>query len=85
MSHDGQTCYFVDDMAVPPHPMQWQNAMYGGMQVSFGVFQEAANFSRLKAVDMETGKLKWKVGERTQSGTPAFDPRFGPGRRSGRY
>jgi len=32
LSHDGQTCYFVDDLAVPPHPMQWQNAaMYGGM------------------------------------------------------
>src|SRR5262245_40418570 len=78
LSHDGQTCYFVDDLAVPPHPMQWQNAaMYGGMQVSFGVFQEAANFSRLKAVDMETGKLKWKIGERTQTGTPAIDPRFG--------
>ena len=58
--------YFIDDIAVPPHPMHWQNAMYGGIQPGFGVFTEAANFSKLKAIELETGKLKWKVGERTQ-------------------
>lgn len=82
LSHDGQTCYFVDDMHVPPHPMQWTNAMMTGMpQPGFGVFTEAANFSRLKAVDMETGKLKWKVGDRTQTGPVAGGPGtgFGPG------
>jgi outer membrane protein assembly factor BamB/tetratricopeptide (TPR) repeat protein len=76
LSHDGQTCYFVDDLAVPPHPMQWQQAMFGGVQPGFGIFNEAANFSRLKAVDMETGKLKWKIGDRTHTGTPVAGPGF---------
>jgi outer membrane protein assembly factor BamB/tetratricopeptide (TPR) repeat protein len=72
LSHDGVNCYFVDDLAVPPHPMQWPNAMMNtGMAPSFGVFSEAANFSRLKAVNLETGKLIWKVGERTGAATPA--------------
>ena len=78
LSHDGTNCYFVDDIAVPPHASQWQQAMFngGGGMVSFGVFNEAANYSRLKAVNMETGKLMWKVGDRTQTGNPAFS---GPG------
>lgn len=70
LSHDGTNVYFVDDLAVPPHPGQWQNAMMQGMPVSFGLFNDAAAFSRLKAVNLETGKLVWKVGERTQSGPP---------------
>ena len=41
ISHDGQTCYFIDDIAVPPHPMHWQNAMMGGIQPGFGVFNDA--------------------------------------------
>ena len=59
-------------------------------QPGFGVFSEAANFSRLKAVDMETGKLKWKVGDRTQNcaggqAGPAFGgPVAGRPRRAGR-
>ncbi|HKB05666.1 MAG TPA: PQQ-binding-like beta-propeller repeat protein, partial [Gemmataceae bacterium] len=71
ISHDGTNCYFVDDLAVPPHPMQWQQAAFNtGMPPSFGVFQEASNFSRMKAVNMETGKLMWKVGDRTGNAPP---------------
>jgi outer membrane protein assembly factor BamB/tetratricopeptide (TPR) repeat protein len=65
LSHDGTNCYFIDDMAVPPHPTQWQQAMYNGGMVSFGVFNDPANYSRLKAINIETGKLMWKVGEKT--------------------
>jgi outer membrane protein assembly factor BamB/tetratricopeptide (TPR) repeat protein len=78
LSHDGTNCYFVDDLAVPPHPNQWQQAMFNGGMVSFGIFNDAANYSRLKAVNMETGKLVWKVGERTQNGPVAFGPGGGP-------
>jgi outer membrane protein assembly factor BamB/tetratricopeptide (TPR) repeat protein len=73
ISHDGTNCYFVDDLAVPPHPMQWQQAAFNtGMPPSFGVFQEASNFSRMKAVNMETGKLVWKVGDRTGNAPPTM-------------
>jgi outer membrane protein assembly factor BamB/tetratricopeptide (TPR) repeat protein len=80
LSHDGTNVYFVDDIAVPPHPAQWQQAMFNGMPVSFGVFNDAASFSRLKAVNLETGKLVWKIGDRTQGGPPggfAGGPGFG--------
>lgn len=76
LSHDGQTCYFIDDMAIPPHAMQWGQAQFnGGFQPGFGVFNEAANYSRLKAVDMESGKLKWKVGDRVNT-TVTANPNF---------
>jgi outer membrane protein assembly factor BamB/tetratricopeptide (TPR) repeat protein len=82
LSHDGQVCYFIDDLAVPPHPAQFQNMNFGGgFQPSFGIYTEAANYSRLKAVELETGKLKWKVGDRTHT-APASSTtggRFGPG------
>ena len=70
LSHDGTTVYYVDDLAVPPHPSQWQQAMMQGMPASFGVFNDAAAFSKLKALNLETGKIMWKVGERTQGGPP---------------
>ena len=50
----------------------------GCSKPGFGVFNDAANFSRLKAVDMETGKLKWKVGDRTQN-APVSAVRISPG------
>ena len=77
LSHDGTNVYYVDDLAVPPHPSQWQNAMMQGMPAQFGAFNEAAHFSRLKAVNLETGKLVWKVGERTQNAPVMMGPRFG--------
>ena len=77
LSHDGQNCYFVDDIAVPPHPTLWQNAMYGGMpQVTFGSFTDATYFNSLIAIELETGKLKWKIGDRTQENRAATN---GPG------
>lgn len=76
LSHDGQTCYFIDDLAIPPHAMQWGQAQFNGaFQPGFGVFNEAANFSRLKAVDMESGKLKWKVGDRVSTAVTS-NPNF---------
>ncbi|WP_020470292.1 outer membrane protein assembly factor BamB family protein [Zavarzinella formosa] len=74
MSHDGTNLYFIDDMAVPPHPQQFmQNVNFDGRTVTFGVFQDPVFFSKLKAVNMETGKVVWKIGERTPNAgnTPA--------------
>lgn len=66
MSHDGNNLYFVDDMAIPPHPMQFnQMNNFDGRPVTFGQFQDSLYFSRLKALNLETGKLMWKIGERT--------------------
>lgn len=65
ISHDGSSCYFVDDIAVPPHPSMAQQMAFNGMQVNYGQFTDAVHFSRLKAVNIETGKLIWKVGDRT--------------------
>ena len=72
MSHDGTNLYFIDDMAVPPHPMQFaQNMNFDGRPVSFGVFQDPVYFSKLKAVNLETGKLVWKIGEKTPNAPAA--------------
>ncbi len=74
MSHDATNLYFIDDMAVPPHPQQFnQNFNFNGQAMTFGVFQDPVHFSKLKAVNLETGKLVWKIGERTPNAgaTPA--------------
>ena len=79
LSHDGQNVYFVDDLAVPPHPNFWGNARMTGAPPAFGVYLDAVYASKLKAVNLETGKLMWKLGERSPNAPrPGFnDPRFG--------
>lgn len=78
LSHDGASVYFVDDMALPPHPNQFNQVRFNGGMVSFGVFQDAAGHSRLKAVNLETGKLVWTLGERTEHGRTTFTGPGGP-------
>jgi outer membrane protein assembly factor BamB len=63
LSHDGQRVYFVDDLAVPPHPNMVASANFGAA-VTFGPFTDEVHFSRLTAVELETGKLRWTVGGR---------------------
>jgi outer membrane protein assembly factor BamB len=65
LSHDGQRVYWVDDLAVPPHPNM--NQMNFGNQVSYGGFSEQVNYSVLKAVEIDTGKLKWSIGGRNKT------------------
>ncbi|HVK11419.1 MAG TPA: PQQ-binding-like beta-propeller repeat protein, partial [Gemmataceae bacterium] len=77
LSHDGQNVYFVDDLAVPPHPNFWGNARMQGTNPAFGAFQDAVYASKLKAVNLETGKLMWKLGESTPNARrPSLNPEF---------
>lgn len=65
LSHDGNMVYFIDDFAVPPHPNAWQNArMSGTTAVVNQAFNEFVYFNRLTAVNLESGKREWKLGER---------------------
>ena len=85
LSHDNHLVYYVDDMALPPHPNQ---VMFGGFQGSpmpFGVFTDKVLYNTLRAIDLETGCLKWEVGGRKQgSKIPTIQnpnmirPRIGP-------
>ncbi len=69
LSHDGTLVYFVDDIAVPPHPqMQMQ---YGGgfggpgqPQIYGQFFQDMVFHNKLYAYNLETGKIVWKAGGR---------------------
>jgi len=66
LSHDGKLVYFVNDLAVPP-PIQQFNPNMGGFQPMPGGQQSQTNgltdFSQLAAVDIETGKVVWSLGE----------------------
>ena len=55
------------------------------MTPAFGTFQDAVYASKLKAVNLETGKLMWKLGESSPNARrPNFNPDLdgfgGPGR-----
>jgi outer membrane protein assembly factor BamB len=72
LSHDGTLCYFVDDMAVPPHPQQLAQFGANGQQMMFGqFFQDMVYHNKLYAVNLETGKLVWKAGGRNFTKKPA--------------
>jgi outer membrane protein assembly factor BamB len=78
LSHDNQRVYFVDDLAVPPHPNMLYQMNFGG-QVSYGPFVNEVHFNRLTAVDLETGKLRWSLGGRSNNAGPGTedDPNAG--------
>jgi outer membrane protein assembly factor BamB len=61
LSHDTQRVYFVDDLAVPPHQSMLANVNVVGGGVSFRPFDKQMRTSQLTAVDIETGKLAWRV------------------------
>lgn len=66
LSHDGTLCYFVDDIAVPPHPQHQAQFGFNGQQMMFGqFFQDMVYHNKLYAVNLETGKLVWKAGGRS--------------------
>jgi outer membrane protein assembly factor BamB len=70
LSHDGQRVYFVDDLTIPPHPGLIASANFGN-HVSFAPFTDEVHFSRLTAVELETGRQVWSIGERAT--TPPKD------------
>jgi outer membrane protein assembly factor BamB len=76
LSHDNQRVYFVDDLSVPPHPSMMAQQNFGNA-VSFQAFSDEVQFSRLTAVDLETGKLVWTLGGRgnSQALNPPVQPR----------
>jgi len=66
LSHDNQRVYFVDDLSIPPHPYNFNQQNFGG-STNLGAFSDEVQFSRLTAVDLETGKLRWTIGGRGSS------------------
>ncbi len=65
LSHDGTLVYFVDDIAVPPHPQMQMNFGNNGTATSYGKdFDEMVRCNKLVAVNLETGKIVWKAGGR---------------------
>ena len=69
LSHDGSNVYFVDDMALPPHPGMQLAYGNNGMPLSYGHdFDEMVRCNKLVAVNLEAGKLYWKLGGRTRNG-----------------
>jgi outer membrane protein assembly factor BamB len=60
---DNQLVYVIEDLAIPPHPQYLQQNAWGGRARTFlGPFEEVVNHNTLKALDLQTGKLKWQVG-----------------------
>ncbi|HEV3142516.1 MAG TPA: hypothetical protein VGZ47_01375, partial [Gemmataceae bacterium] len=82
LSHDNQLVYFVEDMAVPPHPTMMQQFGFGvnpGGGFGNANFSERAMYSKLKAVELETGSLYWEIGDYKFSNKSPVA--FGPGLR----
>jgi outer membrane protein assembly factor BamB len=65
MAHDGANVYFVDDIAIPPHPQMLANYGFNPQPAMFGPFNDQVYANHLVAVNLETGKLMWKAGGRT--------------------
>lgn len=72
LSHDGQYCYLVDDIALPPMPSPGQ---FGAIDPftgrpytnNTGPLEPMIRSSRLSAVQIETGKLVWTAGKSISS------------------
>lgn len=64
LSHDNNLVYYVDDMAMPPHPQQVMQFGFNGQAMMFGSFTDQVMCNTLHAVELDTGRLKWTVGGR---------------------
>jgi outer membrane protein assembly factor BamB/tetratricopeptide (TPR) repeat protein len=65
LSSDNRRVYWVDDLAVPPHPNSIMAQPWGlgaGPQMN-PYLQGYAQRSRLVAIDLETGKIAWERGD----------------------
>ncbi len=69
LSHDGKRVYYVDDLAVPPHPnklLQLRNnrARRARSNVQpFEIFEDAVASNQLVALELASGKQIWRIGE----------------------
>jgi outer membrane protein assembly factor BamB len=75
ISHDGQRVYFVDDLAVPPHPSMLRGSAFMGAPVGYGPFTNEVQFNKLCAADIDSGKLSWTAlgGKATSTAGPPND------------
>ncbi|HEY8504127.1 MAG TPA: PQQ-binding-like beta-propeller repeat protein, partial [Gemmataceae bacterium] len=73
LSHDGKYVYFIDDLAVPPHPLiaqQYGLNPRGGPAVP--AFQEQVDHNILRAYELDTGRFKWHLGGKNPN--PGAEP-----------
>ncbi|VTR94908.1 oxidoreductase : Pyrrolo-quinoline quinone OS=Pirellula staleyi (strain ATCC 27377 / DSM 6068 / ICPB 4128) GN=Psta_4175 PE=4 SV=1: PQQ_2 [Gemmata massiliana] len=70
LAHDGQSVYFVDDLAITPPPV-FNNPEFGinnGPQFRHsGDLAGMVRAGRLAAVDLRSGNLKWELGRVKES------------------
>jgi outer membrane protein assembly factor BamB/tetratricopeptide (TPR) repeat protein len=64
LSHDNSLVYFVDDMALPPHPNQIMQFGWNGQAMMFGSFTDQVLSNTLRAVELDSGRIKWIIGGR---------------------
>ena len=67
LSHDGQAVYYIDDIAIPPPPI-FMNGFGGQIQMGDSKLTDQVFCNRLWAIELETGNVKWHVGDRKNSG-----------------
>jgi outer membrane protein assembly factor BamB len=64
LSSDGRRVYFVEDLPAPPHPSDLANLQdQGGLGKHwFSTAEGNLHHNRLRAVDVQTGQLRWEIG-----------------------
>ena len=75
LSTDNHLVFFIDDLALPPHPQFMQNFMWGG-QPNFGALADAVSHNRLLAVGLGSGKRVWQAGGRGEKAGELADAFF---------
>jgi outer membrane protein assembly factor BamB/tetratricopeptide (TPR) repeat protein len=79
LSTDNQRVYVIDDLAIPPHTTQWNQAGWGGIQQPhFGALQQPVYQNWLVAIDLESGKLIWELGGARQTSPGRVQDPAGP-------
>jgi outer membrane protein assembly factor BamB/tetratricopeptide (TPR) repeat protein len=63
LSTDHRRVYAVDDMPVPL-PLQYVQMIQQGAPQPLAGFTDSVYFSKLKALDLETGQVVWELGSR---------------------
>jgi len=61
LSSDGRLVYAVEDLAIPPHPLHFQE-MQAGKKHYFSTLKDAIYHNRLRALDLTTGRVVWEAG-----------------------
>jgi outer membrane protein assembly factor BamB len=79
MSSDTANVYLVDDLALPLVDLQAKFGFAFGVRPHLGQLEPFAHHNRLLAVDVRSGKLKWRLGGRASAiddGDPLLDAFF---------